>query len=539
MPREERLTSQPPQYTPRERAALQSLSWQHGELGWKLKPCQRDMLSAIQGSQRFKYVIKCARRLGKSFLLCLLAISICIRKPGAQVRYAAPTGKALRKIVKPIMGKILKDCPRHIRPVWNSQDQCYTFPNGKLNPKDPYEGGSAIHIAGVNGGHADDLRGTECDLFLIDEARDIDDLHYLVHDVALPQFLDVDKQVVQGRRLIVASSPAQSKAHDFSIMADEAKAEGYYSHYDIFAGGYSDEIIRMFFKEDGLLEEDADALLDGRIDDIQSTTVKREYLALDVIDSDVAIVGEWSSKFIQEWEPTDFDRFYHRYVFMDMGVQRDLTVVQFARYDFVRAKLYIEDEIVIKGPKVTTPMIAKEIFERTGMPPDVPQSVLDQLYAVGMSPTVNDTAPRKEYAQAYRRIADNSHPLLLNDLLSIYDLAFTATSKDFLHEMVNSLRVWVRSGRLIVNPRCRHTIGALESGVWNEKRTEFARSRTFGHFDAIASLVYGTRGIDTQTNPIPPQFGIDRMNVVILPQPKRLSKAAISICDAFGINPRK
>lgn len=510
----------------------QELLWQRGELRGKLKPCQQSMLDAIQANQRFKYVIKCARRLGKSFLLCTLAIMVCLQRPGAQVRYAAPTGKALRKIVRPIMAKLLRDCPKHLRPEFRSNDMCYVFPNGP-NKKDPFEGGSTIHLAGVNGGHADDLRGTECDLFLIDEARDIDELHYLVHDVAMPQFLDVDGEVVKGRRLVIASSPAQNKAHEFSLMADEAKAEGYYSHFDIFAGGYSAETIRLFFKEDGLPDSDVDALLDGRPQDISSTTVKREYLALDVIDSDVAILPEWSSKFVVERESTEFDKFFHRYLFMDMGVQRDLTVVQFAIYDFLKAVIYVEDELVISGPMVTTPMIARGIFEKTGIHGD--DETVKVLKDKAEMPHVR---PVTLYANAYRRIADNSHPLLLNDLLSTFDLSFTATSKDRLHEMVNFLRTWVRTGRLLVHPRCKHTISSLESGVWNPQRTEFARSRIFGHFDAVASLVYGVRGTDTQTNPIPANYGIDRMNVVILHQPQRLSKAALSISDAFGLKPK-
>jgi hypothetical protein len=435
------------------------------------------------------------------------------------------------------MAKLLQDCPKSLRPEFRSADMCYVFPNGpdKLLP---FEGGSIIHLAGVNGGHADDLRGTECDLFLIDEARDIDELHYLVHDIALPQFLDADGSVVRGRRLVVASSPAQNKAHEFSIMADEAKADGYYSHYDIFAGGYSAETIRLFFKEDGLPDADVDALLEGRHEDIHSTTVKREYLALDVIDTDFAIVSEWSPKFVTEREPTEFDRFYHRYMFMDMGVQRDLTVVQLAMYDFIKAHLYVEDEIVISGPMVTTPMIAKEIFQKTGITGD-DLLMKELLERAGLDEHINLTAPRREYANCYRRIADNSHPLLLNDLLSTYNLPFTATSKDKLHEMVNFLRTWVRSGRLLVNPRCKHTIGSLESGVWNNLRTEFAHSRIFGHFDAIASLVYGTRGVDVQTNPIPPNYGIDRLNVVMLHQPQRLSHAAKSFAETFGIKPRR
>lgn len=477
--------------------------WERGELSWLLKPCQQSMLEAIQANPRFKYVIKCARRLGKSYLLCCLAVMVCLRKPRAQVRYAAPTAKALRKIVRPIMGKILNTCPKHLRPCWLASEGMYQFPNG-----------SEIHLAGVSNGHADDLRGTECDLFLIDEARDIDELDYLVHDVAMPQFLDVDGNVVKGRRLVVASSPAQNKAHEFSIMADEAKAEGCYSHFDIFAGGYSHETIRMFFKEDGLPETDVEALIAGRPQDVRSSTVKREYLALDVIDEESAVIAEWGDAFVFERQSTEFDKFFHRYMFMDIGVQKDLTVIQFALYDFIKAQLYLEDELVVTGPLLTTDVIAREI-----------KAKLEE---------------RPEYKNAYRKIADNSHPLLLNDLSRLHDIHFTATTKDRLHEMVNALKIWIRNGKLGANPRCKHTVGCLESAVWNKPRTEFAHSKVFGHYDAVAALVYGTRGTDVYTNPIPPLYGIDRMNTVIfINQPRRLSPAALSLAETFGLKPRR
>lgn len=491
----------------------------------RLKPCQETMLQGILSNDWFTYVIKCARRLGKSYLLCTLAVMVCLLKPSAQVRYAAPTAKALRKIVRPIMGKILRTCPKELRPTWVASEGMYRFPNG-----------SEIHLAGVNGGHADDLRGTECDLFLIDEARDIDDLHYLVHDVALPQFLDADGNVVKGRRLVVASSPAANKAHEFSIMAEEAKLRGSYAHYDIFAGGYSAETIRMFFREDGLPEEDVQALIEGRHADIRSTTVKREYLALDVIDEELAVVPEWSSRFVVEREPTLVDHFYHRYIFMDIGVQRDFTVLLFAFYDFLGGYLYVEDEVVIRGPSVTTPLIARGIFERTGFPKEITDEAKTLVFKTGLLLPPNP--PRAEYADCYRRISDNSHPLLLNDLSATYSVSFTPTSKDKLHEMVNSLRVWVKSGKLRVHPRCKHTIGALESAVWNRLRTEFDHSRIYGHYDAVAAMVYGTRGTDVQTNPIPAMLGVDRYNVLILPQPKRLSAAAQAFADTFGL-PRR
>ncbi len=522
-----------------------TLFWLIGDLAWKLKPCQKLMLAAILASDRFKYVIKCARRLGKSYLLCLLAISVCLRKPNAQVRYAAPTAKALKKIVRPIMNRILADCPRELRPKFISSEGMYQFPNG-----------SQIHLAGVNNGHADDLRGPATDYFLIDEARDIDELEYLVRDVALPQLLDIDGQIVKGRRLIVASSPAASPAHEFSSMAKEAEVEGYYSHYDIFDGGYSDETIRMFFKEDGLSEDDVERLLARDFSAIKSSTVKREYLALDVIDEDFAVVAEWQQAFVFEREVTPYDQFYHRYIWMDIGVQRDFTVMLFVLYDFRKAQAYVEDELVIRGPLVTTDLIAKELFAKTGLPDDYKPDLVRRLEL-----TVNDEllpedatkeeiaafktaysakATRPDYANCYRRIADNSHPLLLNDLLSVHGVPFTATDKAKLHEMVNALKNFVKSGRLGAHPRCKHFAGAIETGTWNNLRTEFARSKVFGHYDAIAAGVYGVRNLDQQTNPIPKYFGVDTSNRMILPsQAQPLSPIAKKLKEAFRQKPRR
>lgn len=483
--------------TSKPKAAPESIIaelWRRGELRWKLKRCQVVMLDAILGSGRFKFIVKCARRLGKSYLLCLFAIETCLKKPGAQVRYAAPTAKALRKIVRPIMNKILRDCPDELRPRFISSEGMYVFPNG-----------SEIHLAGVNSGNADDLRGTACDLFLIDEARDIDELHYLVHDVAMPQFLDPDGNVVRGRRLVVASSPAHSSGHEFTVMAQEAKAEGNYAHYDIFAGQYPADVIRMFLIEDGVPEADVEALLAGRHTEIKSTTVKREYLAMDVIDEEVAIVGEWRPRFIFERKPEETDKYLHRYLWMDIGVQRDLTVILLVLYDFPRAMAYIEDEVVIKGPIVTTALIAKELKAKI------------------------EEAGRREYQDCYRRIADNSHPLLLNDLSFDHQILFSPTDKGRLHEMVNTLKMWVKDGRLGAHPRCRHTTGSLEAGTWNKQRTEFARSEAFGHYDAIAACVYGVRNVDENTNPIPEHI----QNPWLRAQKQQLSETGKTLKKAF------
>jgi hypothetical protein len=453
--------------------AISARCWKRGELRYKLKKCQLEMLTAIEKSERFKYFIKCSRRLGKSYLLNTMGNSQSNKKPGSQVRYAAPTAKMLRKIVHPIMLKILADCPKELKPHYKSDEGMYVYPNK-----------SQFHLAGVNNNHADDLRGTECDLFLIDEAGDVDDLHYLIHDVALPQFLDPDGNVVMGRRLVVSGTPPKTPAHDFTIMAAQAEIEGYYSHYTIFDGEYPLPVIRMFLKEDGVSDADIELLFSGDYTKISSTTVKREYLAMDVVDSDSALVPEFKDDYVQEPYRDEYFKFYHKYRALDVGV-RDKSVCLFAHYDYKLAKLFIHEECSLSGPSMTTELLASYIKETE-------KKCFDGF-------------------KMHKSVSDIDL-LLINDLRAIHDLYFSPTDKGTLEQMINNVRLWVSAGRVIVAPHCKQLIGCLKMGIWNEARTDFARNKEYGHFDALAALMYLIRNVDAHINPIPPDYGLEKID---------------------------
>lgn len=450
-------------YSKENLPVLESAMWRGHDLRFKFKPAQFQMCADIFRSPHMKYVIKCARRLGKTYMLCCIAIMQCLKQANSMIRYAAPTHKALKKFIIPVMKIILKDCPEDIRPVFLGSEGIYRFKNG-----------SEIHLAGVNNDNADSLRGTFADLFIIDEAGFVDDLKYLIDDVALPQFLDPDGKIVAGRRLILSGSPSRTPAHEFTEISRMAEIEGNYSHYDIYAGGYPDETLEIYKKECG-----------GE----NSTTWKREYLALDVVDENFAIVPEWRASYIAEpplHEELDQKKFkyWHKYVALDIGV-RDLTVALFAYYDFARATLYVLDEVVMNGVQMTTERLQKEIKAQ--------EAVSFWGYEV------------------YRRISDIDL-LLLNDLRALHALYFSPTDKGKLEEMVNEVRIWVNAGRVIVSPNCKQLIGCLSYGIWNEKRSDFERVPQFGHFDALAALMYLIRNVDQRGNPLPAAFGLELEN---------------------------
>jgi hypothetical protein len=414
-----------------------------------LKPVQKEMFESFFKSNQRKYVVHSSRRLGKTYLLVILSLIFAINKSNAQVRYASVSQKAVRKMIFPIFNQIIPYLPKQYKPVWNSLEGAYRLPNG-----------SQIHIAGVNAGKADSLRGTSADLALIDEAAFCDELSYLTESVLMPQLL-----TVAGSRLIMASSSPLSPAHEFAEYIQKARLENAYSSYDIHSGGYDADVVAEFCKEAG---------------GANSTTWRREYLNELITDSELSIIPEWKKDFVQVVAPDEYRHYYHNYEAMDIGV-RDMTAVLFAYYDFRQAKLIVEDEFTISGINTTTKNIAKHID--------------DKEHELG-------------YDKVYRRPADNNNLILLQDLSTDFNKHFFGTTKEELAAMVNEVRLWVGAGRVLVNPKCEQLLGCLEFGVYHDtKRKEFGRSKVYGHFDALAALVYLIRNIDQHTNPVSPTHG--------------------------------
>lgn len=454
--------------------------WKRGVLSWKLYGYQLPVYSLvwdfIQNRRHIKHVLNIARRFGKSHTLALVAIEYAIRNPGTQIRFAAPTGKALRKIIHPAFKSICKDAPETVKPIWKTQDGFYAFPNG-----------SEIHASGCDNQNYENLRGQAAHLAIVDEAGFVDELNYVVNDVLVPQTLTT-KGVV-----ILSSTPPKTPAHDFYSIAQEAEKNGAYAKRTIYENTKVDRpTLDLYAKEAGGYE---------------SSTFQREYLCEFVVDSESQIIPEWQDAFQGEATQDEFSNYWHRYEGMDIGV-RDGTAVIFGHYNFKEARLYVEDELVLRGQEVRTDNIA--------------QGVATKERALWGS------------QKPYRRISDNNNLILLQDLGVGHQMHFAPTSKDDLHAMVNELRLWVRAGRIVVSPRCEHLIGCLKYGVWDEQRRAFARSAVYGHFDGLAALIYLVRNIDQHSNPVPLDHKANSFTHFI-PDHRNESKAADAFRKIFGV----
>lgn len=439
--------------------------WELGELSYKLKGKQKDIYNYIRNNERDVSTVLCSRRIGKSFILNLLATEICIKNPNAIVKYACPQQRMVTTIIKPIMRSILEDCPADLKPEWMSQEKIYKFPNG-----------SEIQIAGTDNGNADNLRGGYATLCIVDEAGFCDDLDYVVNSIMLPTTDTTDGKIV------LASTPNfKDPNHEFhNSFAIPAEAEGNIAKFTIYDSPM-------------LTPEKIQKIIDRYPGGVTNAKFKCEYMVEIPRSSETTVIPEFHENKLNIIK-ADIKKpsFYDAYVSMDVGF-KDLTFAIFAIYDFKEAKLKILDEYVINGPEMTTKKLAEEIKKKENI------RFLDE--------------ETNEVQVPYLRVMDNDLKLI-NDLSILHGLQFIPTKKDNKEAAINNARLWFSDGRVEIHERCRNLIYHLENAQWNKARTDFAHLRDSpngevlgGHADGLPAVVYMIRNILDSRNPFPADHG--------------------------------
>lgn len=467
------------------------LAWNKGRLKYKLEPRQKEAYDHIKRSPPEEpFFLLCHRGFGKTYLGSILGIETSRKELEGSILVISGTLKKLRTIVKPTFEQILRDCPETFKPKFHAQDSCYEFPNG-----------IRVHLCAAEKGHIEDLRGIhKVILVLIDEAAFFGDeedsypLDYVIEHILNPMFI----RTQSTPRIIMMTTPPDTPNHPCKKYFENAQMKGCVATFDIL----NSDIPKHKIEEQRRRCSDELAW-------------RREYLCQWVVDSNRLIVPEWDSKkYVQEVKRHECFPYFHKYEFLDTGV-RDYTVNGFAYYDFVAGRLVVEDEILLKGDQVRTDILAERTKETENR--------------LGYNRWVKNQAGEWEQSGKdglYRRIGDNNNLIILNDLSGPkHRLPFMPTTKSVLNSnnldedfgMVNELRLWVNSGRLVVHPRCTYLVGCLENGIWDKQKKAFARSATYGHFDGLAALCYLVRHTDTQTNPIPQNLGISEQTHHIPP----------------------
>jgi hypothetical protein len=148
---------------------------------------------------------------------------------------------------------------------------------------------------------------------------------------------------------------------------------------------------------------------------------------------------------------------------------RDKTVAHLVGYDFNRNKMLVLREVVHE-PNTSMPIIHPSLL------------------------TLEDGKP------ATQRIIDMPGQVQV-DLVNLNYEVITPQKQDW-QANINNLQNQFRQNQIEIHPSCKFTVVSLSSGQFNKQKSDFARSETIGHCDAIASLMYAARQLN-KDNPYP------------------------------------
>ena len=448
------------------------LLWEQGNLMWKLEPTQKEFYKFIHETDSRTVVINSSRRLGKTFALLTLCVETCVKEPKQIVKFAAPTQTQITEIIDDIMPIIIKDCPESIKPRWDGKKNRWSFPNG-----------SSIRLAGTDNKKYSRLRGGDCHLFIIDEAGFCSDLKKVISTVR-------PTTTTTRGKIILASTPPETESHPFVEFVKTAEARGTLLTKTIYDAQQDQENER---KKNGRYKPriTADMIQEQIIEagGEDTTDFRREFLAEIVTDEDKAVVPEFDhfarQDIIKEWTRPPF---YSPYVAMDLGF-KDLTVVLFGYYDFMKAKIVIEDEYIINGKKMVLDDLTLAVHQKE-----------NELWTNKLT---------NEVIKPRLRVADNDLIVLneINNSKVCPGINFQPIGKkDVLEAMVNDLRQKVRSRSIVIHPRCQTLIRHIKNATWDKQRKKFSRTVADFHYDALAALIYFIRSINYNYNPYPKNY---------------------------------
>jgi hypothetical protein len=444
--------------------------WQRGNLQYLLHATQLKILDKLASTKSRKFMMLCSRRIGKTYLLCTKAIQLCLQKPNARVLFVAPFSKDAQEISTDTMVQILADCPDELRPEWKGQTKELVFRNGSI-----------IRVKGVNGEHAQYLRGGAADLILLDEIGLIDDLEHVIQDICMPMVLTT------GGQIIMATTPPRSPGHESARQFELLMGKGAASVFTLLDAPHVDSDTKIeFLCEAGETPDNARKCIVGykgsHNERIQGwpvgTTARREYYCEFVTDASSAVVPEFTKEreatIVQEAVMPDY---YDAYVALDPGF-KDRTGILFAYWDFANYRLVVQDECLLDQANTQTIAAAVQVKERA-------------LWGT---------------KKPYMRVADVDLRLIA-DLQGMHKLNFIPTRKEDSLGAVNLMRNMVQSGQIVINPRCTNLIRQLRNATWNNKATDFAQGgKVEGHYDLVAAFKYLCRNVIKEHNPYPDHF---------------------------------
>lgn len=244
------------------------LLWESGILVHTMTPLGRIMRQEFIDStgRDIIHVFNTSRKNTKTTTAMTILVEKCIKVPGTQCAFIAPTENNVEKYVTQVTNHIFNDCPVDLLPQINKTE--IKFSNN-----------SVIMCAGLGNGSGsrsyNNLRPFTFDLAVVDESAFTDSLETIVDDVLIPTVMP------RNGRIMLLSTPPEEPDHPFLEYCEVAKQKGCYSEHTIRESHYSLEIQEQFIEKMG---------------GINSPKAQREYFCKTVIDRDVVCVPEFNEQ---------------------------------------------------------------------------------------------------------------------------------------------------------------------------------------------------------------------------------------------------
>lgn len=440
--------------------------WRSGNLIYKLDKGQKELYRLFYGNQHRMMTWLLARRSGKTFCLCVLAIEQCLRKKNSIVKIVSPTKLQIVNILRPIMRTILEDCPEDVRPEFKAKDWIYYFPNG-----------SEIQLAGADAGHAEKLRGGDSDLWMIDEAGSVDNLKYIIESILVATTL-----ITKGKGVLASTPPAESE-HDFLYFIERSQSRG-------------SLIKKTIYDNPRITTEDIEEMA-NELGGKHTDAWRREALCELIKDASTAVLPEFSEELekviVRDWP---LPPFYDAYTSMDLG-GKDLTVVLFGYYDFRADKVVVQDELVLDFQQ-------KDVNIET-----LTQKIEEKERKLWHNVMTNETKT------PYLRVSDINY-IVTQEIYkqSHGKINFLVPKKDDNDAAIQNMRIMLQNKKIMIDPRCETLVRHLKNVKWRDKsKVKFGRSPDNGHYDAVDALKYLIRSIQYTKNPYPSHYDYNLQNL--------------------------
>jgi len=431
--------------------------WRGGILAWKLWQQQLRIYNIIRSLPLHVQIVVLllARQFGKSVLSIVMAVEDCIQNPGVIVVIIAPKVDQAIDIVSPRMKWLTRDAPKGlIRPL--KSENTWLFSNE-----------SELKLGGYSSAAVSQRGKTLHKVILEEFGPDTDADGYL-------DFLrsDVGPALMHSKnaQLIFPTTLPKMPDHPFiTETIPEAQLHGAYFEFTID----DNEALSPEQKAAAI------KLAGGR----GSIDCERELYCKSVRDPSVVVLPPYDDK-RHASTPFELPRYFLPQITIDWGGVKDKTVALWHTHDFFSDMDLVFDELVW-DPNTPSKVIVPALRERD-------EYWRDLVYGADPWPVAPEW------------VADLPGQTRV-DLEQSFKFPTRPPPKEDWQSGVNQMQVRCSQDKLRIHPRCKFLRLSCRSGTFNKQKTDFARTKTLGHMDALAALMYALR-TQNRANPWPDQL---------------------------------